>query len=296
MSNGAPPIQPAPSPPSVPGIPQPVFGSGSATSPATPIDITGSPIIPPPPMADPVGVPDFPPTGTDTAPVDVPRGPLVGPAVSPASVPPSVAGVQQPQFGSGNANVPPGYFPLFTSGSPSPPIVVPNIFRIGAIPPPLPSTPPATNLVVISPVPTIPQLPWAPPNQTPPTNTVRPVVNVVTNLNVGSQLACNAGTWTNATSYARQWLRDGSPIFGANAVSYTMVIADVGLMISCIVTATGPGGAASAESNAVGPVVDPGVGAREDEQPATLPHRPAVHHGGGSGSLPRPKTSSRKKR
>ena len=37
MSNGTPPIQPAPVPPSIAGIPQPVFGSGSATVPATPI-------------------------------------------------------------------------------------------------------------------------------------------------------------------------------------------------------------------------------------------------------------------
>lgn len=97
-----------------------------------------TPLIPPPPMSDPEGVPVFPPVPPDTAPVDVPLGPLVGPAVAPAPVPPSVAGYVQPRFfGTGNsATFPPAgsldpenpesdaLFPQFTTTFPKPPVVV----------------------------------------------------------------------------------------------------------------------------------------------------------------------------
>ena len=174
MSNGTPPIQPAPVPPSIAGIPQPVFGSGSATVPAAG-PITGTPILPPPLITNPPGTPVFPPIGTNTAPVPVPVGPLVGPAVGPAPVPPSVAGVQQPQFvPPGSATVPASLFPDFTTTPPSPPIVFANVFKIGAVPPPLPSTPGQTPPpIVASAVPTIPQLPWNPMPEKPPVNTDR---------------------------------------------------------------------------------------------------------------------------
>jgi hypothetical protein len=266
MSNGAPPIEPAPVPPSIPGIPQPVFGSGSPTVPATPEDITGSPIIPPPTIGNPVGVPVFPPVPPPGAPVPVPVGPLVGPAVGPAPVPPSVPGVQQPQFvPPGSATVPASLFPDFTTTPPSPPIVFANIFKIGTVPPPLPSTPGQTPPPIIpSPVPTIPQLPWpGTPAHPLPVNTVRPVVTGTPV--VGNILSLSQGTWTNATSYAATWLRDGSPIAGATSPSYTCVAADVGLLLTGVITATGIGGEASAESLPVGPVPDPG--AEEDPAP-----------------------------
>jgi hypothetical protein len=140
-------------------------------------------------------------------------------------------------------------------------------------------------------VPTIPQLPWPPvPPTPPPVNTARPVVTVATNLQVGSVVNASTGTWTNATSYAYQWLRDGSPIFPGTGASYTLAQADVGLMIAVIVTATGTGGEASAESNEVGPVIEPPL---EDPEAADLPSRPAVVRSGG-GSVQRPKTSRRK--
>jgi hypothetical protein len=271
MSNGTPPIQPAPVPPSIAGIPQPVYGSGSPTVPAAG-PITGTPIIPPPPMANPVGYPVFPPTGGNTAPVTVPRGPLVGPAVGPAPVPPSIPGVVQPQYtGGGSATVPASLFPgHFTTTPPSPPIVFANIFKIGTVPPPLPSTPGQTPPpIVYSPVPTIPQLPWnPPPTQPPPVNTVRPVVTVVTNLQVGSTLSSSTGTWTNAATYARAWTRNGSPIAGATATTYTLVTADLDAMIAVNITATGPGGEASMDSLPVGPVIEPPL-----DEGATLPSR-----------------------
>jgi hypothetical protein len=131
-----------------------------------------------------------------------------------------------------------------------------NIFNMGAVAPP--STPGQTPPpIVLSSVPTIPQLPWPPvPTNPPPVNTALPVVTAATDLQVGSVANATTGTWTNATSYAYQWLRDGAPIFPGSGASYTFAEADAGLMIAVIVTAIGPGGEASAESNEIGPVLD----------------------------------------
>ena len=258
MSNGSPPIQPAPVPPSIAGIPQPVFESGSATTPAAG-PITGHPIIPPPTIGDPVGFPVFPPVTPNTAPVAVPVGPLVGPAVGPAPVPPSVAGVQQPQFvPPGSATVPASLFPSFTTTPPSPPIVFANVFKIGAIPPPLPSTPGQTPPPIVpSSVATIPQLPWNPTPAKPPVNTVRPAITPLTNLQVGSTVALSAGTWTGTggtITYAREWTRNGSPIAGATGAGYTFVTADIGAEIGGNVTATDANGEASMDALPVGPI------------------------------------------
>jgi len=281
MSNGTPPIQPAPVPPSIAGIPQPVFGSGSATVPATNVPITGSPILPPPLITNPPGTPVFPPVSPNTAPVPVPVGPLVGPAVGPAPVPPSIAGQPQPHYvPPGSATVPTAasLFPAGTTTPPSPPIVFANIFKIGTVPPPLPSTPGQNPPpIVISAVPTIPQLPWKPPPTQPlPVNTVRPLVTGTTVT--GSNLTSTTGTWTNATTYAREWLRGGSPIAGATGAVYALVGADEGELIAVNVTATGPGGEASAESLPVGPITAPPLD-EEDSAPETLPSRaaPARH-------------------
>jgi hypothetical protein len=278
MSNGTPPIQPAPVPPSIAGIPQPVFGSGSATVPATNVPITGSPILPPPLITNPPGTPVFPPVSPNTAPVPVPVGPLVGPAVGPAPVPPSIPGVPQPQFippGSGTVPTAASLFPAFSTTAPYPPIVFANVFKIGAIPPPLPSTPGQTPPPVVpSSVPTIPQLPWNPPaTQPPPVNTVRPLVTGTTVT--GSNLTSTTGTWTNATTYAREWTRDGSPIAGATGAVYALVGADEGALIAVNVTATGPGGEASMDSLPVGPITAPPL---EEDAPDTLPSRVAPTH------------------
>jgi hypothetical protein len=286
MSNGTPPIVSAPVPPSIAGIPQPVFDSGSATSPAPPIDITGTPVFPPPTLADPADAPVFPPTGANTAPVPVPVGPLVGPAVAYAAVPPSLPGVVQPQFApGGSATIPASLFPDFTTTPPSPPILFANIFNMGAVEPP--STPGQTPPPVVpSAAPTIPQLPWNPWPEFPdplPVNTTPPGVTAA-NLEVGSVATATPGVWTNATSYAYQWLRDGSPIFPGSGTSYTFVQADVGLHISVIETAIGAGGEASAGSNSVGPVIEPPL---EEEPPARIVRS-------GSGTLP-PRSGSRKR-
>ena len=275
MSNGAAPIEPAPVPPSIAGIPQPVFESGSPTSPAAG-PITGSPIIPPPTIGDPVGFPVFPPVDPDTAPVPVPVGPLVGPAVGPAPAPPSVPGVQQPQFvPPGSATVPASLFPDFTTTPPYPPIVFANVFKIGAVPPALPSTPGQTPPPIVpNPAPAIPQIPWPPvPPTPPPVNTARPAITGTPE--VGMTLTSTTGTWTNATTYAREWLRDGSPIAGATGATYVLVAADEGAEIAVDVTATGPGGEASMDSLSVGPVEPAPVPPEEDETPAETRAAPA---------------------
>ena len=271
MSNGTPPIQPAPVPPSIAGIPQPVFGSGSATVPATNVPITGSPILPPPLITNPPGTPVFPPVSPNTAPVPVPVGPLVGPAVGPAPVPPSIPGVPQPQFiPPGSATVPASLFPSFTTTPPSPPIVFANVFKIGAIPPPLPSTPGQNPPPVVpSSVATIPQLPWNPnPNQGP-VNTVLPGITPLTSLHVGQSLALSTGTWTgNAPfTYSRVWLRNGSPIVGATGAGYTLVAADLGATIGGIVTARDTNGL---ETSAGAPPVGPVLAAIPVVGPATF--------------------------
>jgi hypothetical protein len=271
MSNGTAPIEPAPVPPSIAGIPQPVFGSGSATVPATNVPITGSPILPPPLITNPPGTPVFPPVTPNTAPVPVPVGPLVGPAISPAPVPPSLPGVVQPQFvPPGSATVPASLFPDFTTTPPSPPIVFANVFKIGAIPPPLPSTPGQNPPPIIpSSVATIPQLPWNPnPNQGP-VNTVLPGITPLTSLHVGQSLALSTGTWTGNTpfTYAREWLRNGSPIVGATGAGYTLVAADLGATIGGIVTTRDTNGL---ETSAGAPPVGPVLPAIPVVSPATF--------------------------
>jgi hypothetical protein len=221
-----------------------VFASGSATVPATPVAITGSPIIPPPPIGDPVGVPVFPPATGQTAPVPVPLGPLVGPAIAPAAVPPSCAGVPQPQFGSGNPTTPPGYFTSFTTTPPSPPIVFANVAMIGNNNPP-PSTPGQTPPPV--------HVANEPAASAPPVSTSAPVLSGTPT--VGDVLSVTVGNWNNEpTAYGYQWLRGATPIQGASASTYTLATADVGDTITAVVTATNVIGSASATSNGIGPV------------------------------------------
>jgi hypothetical protein len=79
-------------------------------------------------------------------------------------------------------------------------------------------------------------------------------------LTVGSVLSCTTGTWTrDPTSYAYQWQGDGINISGATASTYTLVSADVGKLVRCIVTATNDFdpedvGVGRAASNALGPI------------------------------------------
>lgn len=289
-----PPIIGTDTPGSAPGTVQPVYKSGSATAPATPIPITGTPILPPPPVGDPVGYPTFPPTGSNTAPVPVPPGPLVGPAVANAAVPPSIAGIVQPQYKSGSATVPTAasLFPEFTTTSPSPPVVFANTAMIGTGKPPSTAT---TAAIVISTAPAIPQLPWAPGPAGLPIITTPPAITGSTV--VAHVLTATTGTWSNSpTSYAYEWLRGGDPIAGANAATYTTVTADVGHMIAVVVTATNTAGEASAESTEVGPITATTRGA--DNPDVEVPHRATQQpqHRAASHSQHRAPTKTARKR
>jgi len=82
-----------------------------------------------------------------------------------------------------------------------------------------------------------------------PVNTVAPVVSG--SANYGSTLSTTTGTWTGLPTpgYSYQWQRSGSNIGGATSSSYTLVQADVGFTIRCVVTATNVVGSSSANSN-----------------------------------------------
>jgi hypothetical protein len=59
---------------------------------------------------------------------------------------------------------------------------------------------------------------------------------------VGMVLTCTMGTWTGEpTSYAYKWLRDNTPVISIDS-KYTIVAADSGHGITCVVTATNIGG------------------------------------------------------
>ncbi len=78
---------------------------------------------------------------------------------------------------------------------------------------------------------------------------------------VGDELSCSPGTWSGSPTFAYQWLRNGTPVGGATAGTYTVTAADEGTSLQCLVTAETSGADAGDTSNAL--VVDP--------QPATAP-------------------------
>jgi hypothetical protein len=89
-----------------------------------------------------------------------------------------------------------------------------------------------------------------------PLNTVPPLATA-TNLSVagGGVASVTTGTWSNSPSgYTYQWYRGLTSIAGATTNSHTLVAADQGYSLYCIVTATNSRGAQSAVSNMVGPV------------------------------------------
>lgn len=87
-----------------------------------------------------------------------------------------------------------------------------------------------------------------------PTNSVVPAITG--SPTVGIELSVSNGTWAGypTISYTYQWYRDGSPIGGATANTYTLVTADVGSNIGARVTASNTAGSAYEDSATVGPV------------------------------------------
>ena len=133
---GWPPIEDAPSPPSVPGVPQPIIEAGP---PAVFPDFV--PLLPPPLIGEPT--PPFPPPS-----IPPPPGPLVGPAIA------SGGGVVTPPPSGGTF---PYTFPDFSTTVPYPPVLVTGV------------QPPVSQ-------PTTPQIPpYVPPVIPPPVWTTPPV-------------------------------------------------------------------------------------------------------------------------
>ena len=93
--------------------------------------------------------------------------------------------------------------------------------------------------------------PPAPPSKHLPFNTAAP--RILGRVTPGSKLTCTPGTWTAATTFAYQWVIDGSP--RAAGATYRPRNADVGHLLGCAVTATNGDGRTLAMS-AVVRVVD----------------------------------------
>jgi hypothetical protein len=85
---------------------------------------------------------------------------------------------------------------------------------------------------------------------TPPSNSVAPAVSGT--AVVGQVLTTTDGTWagTAPITYSYQWKR-GATNIGTNASTYTLVSADAGQSITCVVTATNAVGSANATSNSL---------------------------------------------
>lgn len=79
-----------------------------------------------------------------------------------------------------------------------------------------------------------------------PVNSVLPAITGT--KTVGQTLTCSSGTWSKSPSYSYQWLRNGSPIIGANASTRLLAAGDAGALMSCTVTATKSGVSAVATS------------------------------------------------
>lgn len=83
-----------------------------------------------------------------------------------------------------------------------------------------------------------------------PANTVAP--SVTGDNEVGATLTSTQGTWTNdPSSYSYQWRRAGSNIGGATGDTYVAQSSDIGLVITCAVTATNDSGSITASSNGI---------------------------------------------
>ena len=84
----------------------------------------------------------------------------------------------------------------------------------------------------------------APVNLTPPTISGTPAT--------GQVLSCNPGAWTGdpTITYVAVWQRDGESIAGG--WTYTLVAADAGTQVRCLVVATNPAGKGAARSAPVG--------------------------------------------
>jgi len=90
------------------------------------------------------------------------------------------------------------------------------------------------------------------PSGIPPTNTKAPIIQGAGLVNTKTDVIDN-GTWLGdlPITFTYQWQRAGIDIIGETGIQYKTVLADLGLGIACLVTATNIAGSASAISNVI---------------------------------------------
>jgi hypothetical protein len=93
-----------------------------------------------------------------------------------------------------------------------------------------------------------------------PVNTAAPVVSGT--ATVGSTLSTTNGTWTGAPAptFTYQWQRGTTNISGATSSTYVVGFGDISNTLRCVVTATNPLGAVSANSNNTATVPSVAIG------------------------------------
>jgi hypothetical protein len=119
--------------------------------------------------------------------------------------------------------------------------------------------------------------PFEPPGRplAPPSPTVAPTIQALTDLVVGSTLISTTGTWTGSPTYTRQWRRNATNIGGGTGTSHVLVANDVGANITCNVTATNAAGGVTATSNALGPILDASSGEDPESGGGQPEHQPS---------------------
>jgi len=84
----------------------------------------------------------------------------------------------------------------------------------------------------------------------PPSNTGAP--SIPATGHPGDVVTCDPGTWTGAPTFTISWTRDGAPIAGESASTYTLTTADIGHELRCRLVGHNAGGdSAPADSNAL---------------------------------------------
>ena len=71
---------------------------------------------------------------------------------------------------------------------------------------------------------------------------------------VGETLTLDLGDWDGAESFVYSWEIGGTPVEGADGLTLVVPVGSVGQWVTAVVTATGPGGTTTVETDQFGPV------------------------------------------